>query len=80
MSVPEQIKKISFLPLPLWTNLLRNRNSRWPLRVGIHSSTSYALPLRKNTRLLRLDAAASRRLINSLNTLCPMTSCSFNPV
>ncbi|ENE13837.1 cyclic di-GMP phosphodiesterase Gmr domain protein [Escherichia coli P0304799.3] len=37
MSVPEQIKKISFLPLPLWTNLLRNRNSRWPLHVGIHS-------------------------------------------
>ena len=30
--------------------------------------------------MLRLEAAASLRLINSLNTFCPITSCSFRPV
>ena len=37
---PEQIRKISFLPLPLWTNLFLNRNNRCPFRVLIQRSTS----------------------------------------
>lgn len=34
----------------------------------------------KKPVMLRFEAAASLRLMNSLNTFCPMTSCSFRPV
>lgn len=78
MLVLEQIKKILFLLLLLWINLLWNRNSCWFLYVGIYSLILYVLLFWKNIWLLCLDVVVLWWFINSLNMFCLMMLCFFN--
>lgn len=78
MLVLEQIKKILFLLLLLWINLLWNRNSCWFLCVGIYSLILYVLLFWKNIWLLCLDVVVLWWFINSLNMFCLMMLCFFN--
>ncbi len=80
MSVPEQMRNCSSMPLPLCTNLLRKRKRRSPRTVRTRRSTSYDTPRLKKPEMFWLDAAPASDDMKSAQTLRPITSSSFMPV